>query len=95
MENLLAAASYFVFCSFPFLPPTRTFYPMWVVLMKSVEERFALHEQYLTQLANIAKDVSDYGSKLDDKLKQNVRGETGGKAEREREGGRERERERL
>ena len=53
--------------------------------MKSVEESFALHEQYLTKLSSIAKDVSDYGSKLDDRLKQNVRGETRGR-EREREG---------
>ena len=59
--------------------------------MKSVEERFALHEQYLTQLTNIAKDVSDYGSKLDDRLKQNVSGEK--QEERKGERGIERERE--
>ena len=86
MENLLAIASYFfLLVHFHSLPPPRTFYPMWVVLMKSVEERFALHEQYLTQLTNIAKDVSDYGSKLDDKLKQNVRGGKQEERQRERE----------
>ena len=54
--------------------------------MKSVEDSFALHEQYLTQLSNIAKDVTEYGSKLDEKLKQNVRGNaTGKKRERERQ----------
>ena len=55
--------------------------------MKSVEDSFTLREQYLTKLSNIAKDVSDYASKLDEKLKQNVRGdrEQGGKEEGGRE----------
>lgn len=50
----------------------RSFYPVWLVVLKTLDTACSNKERHIEQLKGLGKEIDDYAHKREDKMKSNV-----------------------